>query len=181
MLIQELTRQESVDLLARARLGRLACANDTQPYVVPFFFAFDNDYLFGFSTVGQKIEWMRANPNVCVEVDEIVNPQQWMSVVVFGQYEEMPNLPEWQSAREYANRKLQQRNSIWWEPAYARTIVGNTERPLVPFFYRIRIVQITGHRATPEHPTPACARPSVAGPISNQWLRKILQQVRKQA
>ena len=105
MLIQELTRQESVDLLARARLGRLACANDTQPYVVPFFFAFDNDYLFGFSTVGQKIEWMRANPNVCVEVDEIVNPQQWMSVVVFGQYEEMPNLPEWQSAREIREQK----------------------------------------------------------------------------
>jgi uncharacterized protein len=56
VLIQELTRETSLDLLARMRLGRLACAQGTQPYVVPFYFAYDNDCLYSFSTVGQKIE-----------------------------------------------------------------------------------------------------------------------------
>ena len=160
VLIQELTRQESLDLLARARLGRLACAHDSQPYVVPFYFAYDNDYLYSFSTVGQKIEWMRANPNVCVEVDEVASPQQWVSVVIFGRYEEIPNSPQARGAREHARKKLQQRNAIWWEPGYAKTIQHDTERPLEPFFYRIHIEQITGHRAVPQ---PVAARGSKPG------------------
>src|ERR1700674_1399373 len=93
MLIQELTRQASLDLLARLHLGRLACAQENQPYIVPIYFAYNDGCLYSFSTVGQKIEWMRANPLVCVEADEVVSPQQWVSVVVFGRYEELPDKP----------------------------------------------------------------------------------------
>ncbi len=178
MLIRELSRKESLDLLARSRLGRLACVRESMPYIVPIYFAYDNDYVYSFSTFGQKIEWMRANPNACVEVDEVISPQQWVSVLVFGQFEEMLDSPEWRAAREYAHRKLVQRNPIWWEPGYARTIVGDSERPLEPFFYRIHIVQITGHRATPEHATPADTGPSRTAPIDGGWLRKIMRQVR---
>ena len=90
MLIQELSRQASLDLLARTRLGRLARTQEAQPYVVPVHFAYDDNALYSFATVGQKIEWMRANPLVCVEVDEVVGQQQWVSVIVFGRYEELP-------------------------------------------------------------------------------------------
>ena len=38
--------------------------------------------------------------------------------------------------------------AMWWEPGYVTTILHRTERPLVPVFYRISVVQITGHRAT---------------------------------
>ena len=61
---------------------------------MPFFFVYDSDFLYSFSTVGQKIEWMRANPLVCVQVDEVVRPEQWVSVIVFGRYEELANTPE---------------------------------------------------------------------------------------
>ena len=106
MVIQELTEQASRDLLARTHLGRLACAQGTQPYVVPFYFVYDNDCLYSFSTVGQKIEWMRANPLVCVEADEVVSPEQWMSVIVFGRYEELLDTPEYQGARAVAHALL---------------------------------------------------------------------------
>jgi uncharacterized protein len=178
VLIRELSGKESMELLARSRFGRLACAHKTIPYIVPFYFAYDHEYLYSFSTFGQKIEWMRANPNVCVEVDEVVSPQQWVSVVIFGQFEESPDSPEWRSAREYAHKKLLERNAIWWEPAYARTIVGDSERQLAPCFYRIHITRITGHRATPEHVTPAGTGPSRTAPIDGGWLRKIMRQVR---
>ena len=179
MLIQELTRQESLDLLSRAHLGRLACAHQSQPYVVPIYFAYDNEYLYSFSTVGKKIEWMRANPKVCVEADEVVSPQQWASVIVFGHYEELPNVPEWRGAREYARKKLLERNAIWWEPGYAKTILHDTERPLAAFFYRVHVEQITGHRATPEPAAPRATRPSMTGGIGGEWLQKILRPVRK--
>ena len=105
MLIRELSRQESLDLLARSRLGRLACARGAMPYIVPLYFAYDDEYLYSFSTFGQKIEWMRDNPNVCVEVDEVANPQQWVSVVIFGQFEEMPDLPEWHARSRICPQK----------------------------------------------------------------------------
>ena len=90
---------------------------------------------------------MRANPLVCVELEEVMSMQQWVSVIVFGRYEELPDTPEWQSARACAYKLLKQK-AIWWEPAYVKTIQHGTERPLVPVFYRIHAVQITGRRAT---------------------------------
>ena len=148
-MIQELTSQESLELLARLHLGRLGCAKGNQPYVVPFHFSYDNNYLYSFSTVGRSIDWMRLNSFVCVEADEVVNVQQWASVIVFGRYEELPDTPEWQSVRTLAHQLLTQ-NPTWWEPGYVKTILHGTERPFVPVFYRIRVVEITGHRATPE-------------------------------
>ena len=148
MLIQELTRQACLELLARARLGRLACAQGAQPYVVPFSFVYHHDCLYSFCTIGQKIEWMRANPLVSVEIDEIVNTRQWVSVVVFGRYEELPDTPEWSVEREVASKLLQE-NAMWWEPGYAKTILQGRERSLVPLFYRIHVSQITGRSAAP--------------------------------
>jgi uncharacterized protein len=177
VLIQELSRQASLDLLARTRLGRLACTQGAQPYVVPFYFAYDDHSLYSFATVGQKIEWMRANPLVCVEADEVVSPQQWVSVIVFGRYEELPDTPEWQSGRAFAHKLLQQ-TAVWWEPAYVKTIHRGAQRPLVPVFYRIHIVQITGHRATPEAVATPDTRLAMLDSGEAGWLQKLLRQIR---
>jgi len=144
---------------------------------VPVYFAYDNGYLYSFATVGQKIEWMRANPLVCVEADEVVSPEQWVSVIVFGRYEELPDTPEWQGTRTAAHTLLK-RNAVWWEPAYVKTILHGTQRPLVPVFYRIHCLQITGHRATPEPVTPANARLSMTDSGEDCRLQYLLRQVR---
>jgi uncharacterized protein len=149
VLIEELTTKASLDFLTRARLGRLACAQGPQPYIVPFYFAYHHNFMYGFSSAGQKIEWMRANPLVCMEADEVVSTQEWTSVIVVGRYEELPDTLEWRSERELAWRLLRQ-YTTWWEPGYAKTMVHGTERFLTPVFYRIEIIQITGRRAVPD-------------------------------
>ena len=179
MLIQELTRPECLDLLARARLGGLACSHENQPYVVPTYFAYDNGHLYGFCTAGQKIEWMRANPKVCVETDEVISPQQWVSVIVFGRFEELPNRPECLAAREYARSRLVQRSAIWWEPGYAKTTLHDTKGPPEPSFYRIHAVRITGRRAQPETVTPRRTTPLMTVSSDKGWLQKILRPDRK--
>jgi nitroimidazol reductase NimA-like FMN-containing flavoprotein (pyridoxamine 5'-phosphate oxidase superfamily) len=143
---------------------------------VPVYFAYANEYLYSFSTIGQKIEWMRANPLVCVEAAEVVSPEQWVSVIVFGRYEELPDTPEWQSARRFAHTLLK-RNAVWWEPAYAKTILHGTQRPLAPVFYRIHDLQITGHRATPEPVTQPDTRRSMTD-SEDGWLQHLLRRVR---
>lgn len=73
MIIHELTAAECEEFLGRATVGRLGCAHHSQPYIVPvsLYFGREEKCLYGFSTVGKKIEWMRENPRVCVEVDAI--------------------------------------------------------------------------------------------------------------
>jgi uncharacterized protein len=51
---------------------------------MPIYFAYQPDRLYGFSSVGRKIEWMRANPRVCVEADEVTDHFHWTSVIVSG-------------------------------------------------------------------------------------------------
>ena len=69
MLVRNLERQECLEFLKQIGFGRLGCVNKNQPYVVPIYFAYESEQLFGFSTEGQKIRWMRDNPLVCVLAD----------------------------------------------------------------------------------------------------------------
>jgi len=73
MIINEMTEKECGTVLARSSIGRLGCALDNQPYVVPIYFAYEPGYIYVLSTLGQKIEWMRTNPKVCIQVDEIMS------------------------------------------------------------------------------------------------------------
>jgi uncharacterized protein len=149
MLITDLSEKEIADFMTRARLARLACAQNGQPYIVPIFCAYQNGCLYCASTEGKKIDWMRANPLVCVELEEVHSPQHWTSVVIDGRFEEIPHTPEWEPEREFAWSILQQR-SIWWEPAYVETIVNRTEKALHPLYFRIHIRHIAGRRACEE-------------------------------
>lgn len=152
MFIHDMTEAECRHALKQANVGRIACAHDHQPYVVPIYFASDLNHLYAVSTVGQKIDWMRANPLVCVEVDNITSHDEWMSLVVFGRYEELPDLPEYQTARERALGLLQKRSLWWWEPAWVCGDHRETPHFCTPVAYRIHIDRITGHHATSDTP-----------------------------
>ena len=147
MLINEMSAEECRDLLARVGFGRLASAHLNQPYIVPIYFAYDRDRLYGFTTLGRKVEWMRSNPLVCVEVDEVVSRRRWSSVVVLGRYEELPDTPEYGEARLQAERRLKKR-ALWWQTAYAAGQARSGPHPSKAIFYCIHIDEITGRRAT---------------------------------
>jgi uncharacterized protein len=145
MLIQELTPTQCADALERMTLARLGCSKDGQPYIVPVLFSFDRDRgcVYCFSTIGQKVLWMRENPLVCLEIDDIQDKNHWQSVVIFGRYEEIQDSPEEAEARQRAEALFQQR-AEWWLPAAAK--IGSRERHAV-VVYRIHIDRVTGRRA----------------------------------
>jgi uncharacterized protein len=149
MLIREMNSKACRELLARLGTGRLACARNSQPYVVPIDFAYEADHLYGFSTVGQKIEWMRENPLVCVEAGEVGAHNQWATVVALGRYEELPDNPEYAEARRRAQSVLERR-SLWWQTGYAASQLRGGPKPAEPVFYCIHIEEISGHRAAPD-------------------------------
>lgn len=171
MVIQDMTLEECRRALAQVRLARLACEMDDQPYVVPLYLAYDGTKLFGFATMGYKIDCMRANPLVCVEVDEITSPSEWMSVLVFGTYEELPNTPDYQAARSHAYKLLEQR-AMWWEPASIGVEHREYPESSSPIFYCIHIDRMSGRRASPDLGA-APRKPS-------SWLSRLLARLKLQ-
>ena len=64
---------------------------------------------------GEKIDWIRANPKVCVEVEDIADGKHWTTVLVFGRYERF-NAAAAAEMRVRAEQLFQQRQQ-WWFPA----------------------------------------------------------------
>lgn len=145
MVINELTDTECRELLTRSSLARLGCSQNDQPYVVPIYLAYDGDYFYVLSTIGQKIEWMRTNPKVCVEIDEVVNESEWMSVIVNGHFEELPE-PRFTEERAHA-RKLLEKRYLWWQNALGERQLKSGKELIAPTFFRVRITSMSGLRS----------------------------------
>jgi uncharacterized protein len=118
MRIVAISQRNAVSCCNRVSVGRLACSLNDQPYVVPVAFSYEPDCIYMFSTVGKKIEWMRQNPKVCLQVDEIGHGSNWTSVVVTGTYLELHEM-QYASLREHALELLAQ-HSEWWRPLAER-------------------------------------------------------------
>ena len=177
MLILELTNKECIEMLTRLRFGRVGCSRDNQPYVVPINFAYHDRHLYSVAALGQKIEWMRANPLVCVEADEIINHDHWMSVVVRGRYEELLDTPEWRVERELAHALLQQR-PMWWEPACITEAHHVAAEQLIPMYYRIHIDQVTGRRGRPDPVERAAPPAPLTASRCAGWFKSFLRRTR---
>ena len=148
MEVNEMAAEECKALLEHASLGRLGCSYANQPYVVPIHFAYDSGYLYVFSTFGQKVKWMRANPKVCVQTDQAQNRSEWISVIVNGEYEELPG-PQYIAERKHASSLLAKR-SLWWLNALGERQMRVGDKSIEPLFFRIRILSMSGLRATDE-------------------------------
>jgi uncharacterized protein len=148
MEVNEMAAEECKAVLEHASLGRLGCSSENQPYVVPIHFAYDSGYLYVFSTFGQKVKWMRANPKVCVQTDQIENQGEWISVIVNGQCEELPG-PQYTAERKHASLLLAKRNH-WWLNALGERQMRVGDKSIEPLFFRVRILSMSGLRATDE-------------------------------
>jgi uncharacterized protein len=146
MLIHDMNAEECGAALTRLDFGRLACARDDQPYVVPIHFVYDGEHLYGLTTEGRKVDWMRLNPCVCLEIDERASHYQWMSIVVLGRYEELAETPACEHARAHA-LELLQRRELWWQPV---SVSRPSREQRAPIFYRIHVLQMTGLLAEPD-------------------------------
>jgi hypothetical protein len=148
MRIVPASDQECQKLLERVSFGRLGCALDNQPYVVPVAFAYEPGHIYVFSTAGKKIEWMRQNPKVCLQVDEIGSRANWTSVLVSGTYLELRE-PQYATEKEHA-RALLGDSANWWMVAIAERREQVDDVSIQPLFFRVEIESITGLRGIPE-------------------------------
>ena len=87
-MIEELDRAQIDDLLDAQVVGRIGCHADGVTYVVPVIYAYDGEAFYVYTAEGRKVRMMRANPEICFEVDEYESGS-WRSAIVQGRYEEL--------------------------------------------------------------------------------------------
>ena len=87
-MLGELDAQQCEDLLRSEVIARIGCLSDGRVYVVPVTYVYDGTYVYGHAMDGAKLRAMRANPQVCVEVEHVDNLSNWRSVIAWGTFEE---------------------------------------------------------------------------------------------
>lgn len=144
-MLRELTPEVVDSILLQQYFGRIACAADGQILIEPVTYLFDGYYIYGQTREGTKIQMLRKNPTVCFEVDEMVAPDFWRSVVVQGTFEELEG-----DERLYAEQRLGVRTPPLFahettQPQYGTTATAALPRRVV---YRIRITSKSGRSVT---------------------------------
>jgi len=101
----------AVEVLAREDhgrgYGRLGCFSPSKDevYVVPVSYRFEGDSAYFACLPGQTIEYLRAHPTgVCLEVDDIDDESDWVSVIATGHFEELFGR-EYQAERQLASSR----------------------------------------------------------------------------
>jgi len=87
-MLGELTQPQIEELLRSEVIARIGCVSDGRVYVVPVTYVYDGTYVWGHAMDGAKLRAMRADPRVCVEVEQVEDLSNWRSVIAWGTFEE---------------------------------------------------------------------------------------------
>ena len=150
MLIQEIGKEQCEELLAKVGFWRLACTFENQPYVVPIYLAFEPGTLYGFATMGQKVDWMRLNPLVCAETGEVRSQTDWWSVIIQGHYEEFPDTAPYAQRRHDAQALLETYTPLWWKVGVEAAQTSERFDRNHAVFFGIHVDEVTGRKALPD-------------------------------
>ena len=135
-MIRPLSYEDSYALLAEHAVGRMGCADENGPYVVPISYVIDGDSIYSHSLLGRKIEALRRDPRVCLQVDDIRDDSHWRSSIAFGRYEEV-TVPE---ERAWVVRRFFVRFP-YLTPVESVPVHDGQSSIII---YRIRIERVTG-------------------------------------
>jgi uncharacterized protein len=156
--VQEMTNSEIDEVLARVGYGHLACASNNRPYVVPIHYVYDKLKIYIYTTDGKKTDIIRDNPQVCLQVEEVVDNGDWRSVIVNGKAKQVTDREE----REKAVKLIRSVNPTL-TPAISIRWMDNWVRENIEVVYRIRPDTITGRSSVKVRISAALAQPGNKG------------------
>lgn len=88
-MLGNLNKGEIVALLENQVIGRLGCHSQGETYIVPINYIYHDNAIYAHSAKGKKMDMLRANPEVCFQIDQIEDTFRWKSVIVWGKFEEL--------------------------------------------------------------------------------------------
>lgn len=144
-MLGKLNETQINNLLSSQVVGRLACTDGNTPYVVPVTYMYDGKNIYGQTRDGMKLEILRKNPNVCFEVDSMMDMANWQSVIVYGKFEELEG-NEAQKARDSLFDRIFPMMTSSTIHAHEHEVTGEIDdsNRVKPVMYRIKILEKTG-------------------------------------
>ena len=144
-MLGSLNEQQMNNLLASQVVGRLACTDTVQPYLVPVTYAFDGVTIYGQTNEGMKLSLLRKNPNVCFEVDVMHDMANWQSVIIRGRFEELKDEAAEKARTVLFNRVFPLRTSATVHGEHHEVDHElDDENRIKPIMYKIVIEEKTG-------------------------------------
>ena len=159
--VRELSEKEIVTLISRLDYGHLACCLGDDPYVVPIHYAYQDGYIYLYTTQGKKSEILSKNPRVCLQIEEVKDNNDWSRAIIYGEAQELKEEDERTEAIESlirANPTLTPAVSIHW--------MDNWVRENIEVVYRIAALEMTGREAVAGSTTMATFVPTRKPDIS---------------
>lgn len=145
MNLSEMSDDACIRFLESHTFGHLGCSGEGYPYVIPINYACEARKVFMFSMPGQKVEYLRARPYACLQVEDVGAAGRWESVIVQGLFEELPDTDDRRTERLYAWSLLEKR-PLWWEPGSFEITDGISQSEGGPVFFSLSIQIMSGRR-----------------------------------
>lgn len=160
--VEEMRSKDIEKVLETVRFGHLACSVDDIPYIVPIHYAYHKPDFFVYTTEGKKVEMISQNPNVCLQVEEIVDGTEWKSVIITGTAEQVTDFRE----REKIVDLIKKSNPTL-TPAISIRWMDNWIRENREVVYKIKPLSITGRSSLKVVVKAAYAQPAFKKPKTN--------------
>jgi nitroimidazol reductase NimA-like FMN-containing flavoprotein (pyridoxamine 5'-phosphate oxidase superfamily) len=147
VMIKTLETTECIELLNNNYIGHLAFISQKEPFVIPITYYYDqaNNTIIGYSAEGHKIDAMRENVIVSLQVEEVTSVNKWRSVRAQGTFEELKGIDAKYLLHEFAqNVKKLVAEKEGSHPEFISEFSSKLYEQGNPIVYRINIQEING-------------------------------------
>lgn len=148
----DLTVSESTTIIKNNYTGHLGYVSHGEPYVIPitYFYSPSDHSLISYSMEGHKIDAMRKNKLVVVQVEKITSINQWESAMVHGTFEELQGSGAKKKLHEFTEGiKSIIHNKEQREVEFISEFSSKSHAKEIPIVFRINITGITGKQRKP--------------------------------
>ncbi len=87
--IEHMSSEEVTELLQAIGYGHLGCLKEGKPYVIPMQYYIKDKEVYLFTDRSEKSHDLDRYPDICLQVEELYDPQDWQSVVITGTVERL--------------------------------------------------------------------------------------------
>ena len=138
----DMSEADSIELLKRNHVGRLAFTFHDKVDVEPISYVFDDGFVYGRTSPGTKLNTVKHHPWVAFQVDEVEGRYDWRSVVVKG------TMYFIDAAGGDRDREALERATELLRSVDAEALTSGDAAPFRTAIFRIYADEITGRIAT---------------------------------
>ena len=137
-MIKNLDEPAARELLKEKNFGHFGMILEIgDPYVVPVNYVYLEDEIYLHSLPGAKLDALRANGRVCLQVEKIETECRWQSAIAYGEFQEIKKTNEKIKILHEFNKRFERLTPV-------EAMSGQNRNPGGVIVFRIDVDRITG-------------------------------------